>query len=53
MNPSADTSLVDALVLAFEEHGFELREGLVAQITSAREMRAQSKKAIARARGAS
>lgn len=53
MNPDADDALVDALVLALTEAGFTLREGLVAQILSAREMRAQNKKAIARAKGIS
>ena len=52
MNPAADASLVDALVLALSEAGFEIREGLVTQIMSAGEMRAHNKKTIARAKAA-
>jgi hypothetical protein len=50
MAPDADDALVDALVIAFEEAGFEYREGLVSQIMSAREARAHNKKAVARAK---
>ncbi|HEY5942018.1 MAG TPA: hypothetical protein VIT89_04065 [Solirubrobacterales bacterium] len=50
MNPDGEDSLVDALVLAFAEAGFEVREGLVAQIQSGREMRDHNKRVIARAR---
>jgi hypothetical protein len=53
MNPEGDDGLIDSLVVAFERAGFEAREGLVAQIMSAREMRDHTKKAIARARAAS
>lgn len=53
MNPDVDSALVDGLVLAFEEGGFDIREGLVAEIKSAREMRADHKKAVARAKGVS
>jgi hypothetical protein len=52
MNPDAEGALVDGLVLALEEAGFEVREGLVAEIKSAREMRADNKKAVARSKGA-
>jgi hypothetical protein len=53
MNPSAEGSLIDALVLAFEETGFDVREGLVTEIKSARQMREDDKKAVARARSVS
>jgi len=53
MNPGADDGLVDALVLALLDAGFVVREGLVAQIMSARELRAHNKKAIARAKAGS
>lgn len=53
MNPDVDGALVDGLVLAFEEAGFDTREGLVAEIKSAREMRADQKKAVARSKGIS
>lgn len=50
MNPDGDDGLIDALVLAFAEAGFETREGLVTQIQSGREMRDHNKKVIARVR---
>lgn len=50
MNLDADESLTDALVHAFLEAGFEVREGLVAQIMSGREVRDYNKKVLARAR---
>jgi DNA-binding PadR family transcriptional regulator len=50
MNPSGDDSVIDALVLALMEAGFDVREGLVAQIQSGREMRDHNKKVAARAR---
>jgi hypothetical protein len=53
MNPDADDALVDSLVLALIEKDFEVREGLVAGIMSAAEMRTHNKKAMARAKAAS
>jgi hypothetical protein len=50
MNPTADAGLVDSLVLALSDAGFEVREGLVTQVMSAGEMRDHVKKAIARAK---
>jgi hypothetical protein len=50
MNPAADPSLIDALVLALSKAGFEVREGLVTQIMSASELREHNKKTIARAK---
>jgi hypothetical protein len=50
MNPDADDSLIDGLVLALANAGFDVREGLVAQIMSARDLRAHNQKAIARAK---
>jgi hypothetical protein len=52
MNPQGDDALIDALVLAFSEAGYEVREGLVAQIMSARDVRNHNKKVKARAKGA-
>ena len=49
MNPAADASLIDALVLALSEAGFDVREGLVTEIMSASDMRTHNKKTIARA----
>lgn len=49
MNPTADQSLIDALVHAFLKEGYEVQEGLVTQIMSGREMRDYNKKVIARA----
>ncbi|HEV2858596.1 MAG TPA: hypothetical protein VGW80_09365 [Solirubrobacterales bacterium] len=49
MNPQADDSLVDAMVHAFLEAGFEVREGQVTQIMSGREMRTYNKKVVTRA----
>jgi hypothetical protein len=51
MNPDADDALVDSLVVAFSEAGFKCREGLVAQILSARDLRAHNRKVHARAKG--
>lgn len=52
MNPTADVGLVDALFTAFAEDGFEVREGAVTQIMSARETRDHIRKVTARAKGA-
>lgn len=52
MNPDVEGALVDGLVLAFEEAGFDVHEGLVAEIKTAHEMRAEHKKAVARAKAA-
>jgi hypothetical protein len=51
MSPSAESALVDALVFAFKEAGFECREGLVTEIMSGRDLRAHNKKVRNRAKG--
>jgi hypothetical protein len=51
MNPEAEDELVDSLVVALVNDGFECREGLVAQIMSGRELREHSRKVLARAKG--
>jgi|GEM_PF-3322724 len=43
MNPDANDLRVDKLVAAFETAGFDYREGLVASIMSARELRLHNK----------
>jgi DNA-binding MarR family transcriptional regulator len=48
MNPEADENQVNTLVVAFEDAGFECREGLVASIMSARELREQNRTVSAR-----
>lgn len=48
MNQAADDIQVDTLVLAFEDAGFECREGLVARVMSARELRERVRTARAR-----
>ena len=53
MNPEAEDDLIDSLVLAFIDAGFECREGLVAQIMSASDLRHHNKKIVSRAKGLS
>lgn len=43
MNPDADDLQVDKLIVALKARGFELREGVTGQITSASELRAHGK----------
>lgn len=50
MNPEADDELVDSLVVALLDAGFKCREGLVAQIMSARDLREHNRKVLARAK---
>lgn len=52
MEPSGEDELVDSLVFALEEAGFDCREGLVSQIMSAPEMRQHQKKVTKRVRDA-
>jgi hypothetical protein len=52
MNPDTEWALIDGLVPAFQEAGFDVREGLVSEIKTARDMRADHKKAVARAKEA-
>jgi DNA-binding MarR family transcriptional regulator len=52
MNPAADDDLVDTLVYAFEDAGFECREGLVSSVMSASELREHNRTASARAKEA-
>lgn len=53
MNPEVEDDLVDSLVIALQQAGFKCREGLVAQIMSARELREHNRKVLARAEGLS
>lgn len=52
MIPDSDDAMVDSLVFALEEGGFDCREGLVSQIMSAPEMRQHQRRVAKRVRDA-